>query len=299
MNARPHITVCVCAFKRSALLLNLLSHLEHQRTDDLFDYDVVVADNDAARSSEAAVKTFAERSRVPVVYCVEPKQNIALARNRSIAHARGNLLAFVDDDEVPTGEWLFQLFQAIQKYRVDGALGPVLPRFEDEPPSWIIKGKFFDRRRYPTGTAVEWSEARTGNVLLANGVWRTLDPPFQTQFDSGGEDVDFFRRLSDRGHAFVWCDEAPVHELVPSYRCTRRFLFRRAVLRGSNFPKQSGGRLPNVIKSIIAVPCYTIALPALALIGHHHFVAYVVKLLDHTSRLLALVGLRLSTQRET
>ena len=299
MSTRPHISVCVCAFKRSALVLNLLRHLEHQRTDDLFDYDVVICDNDAARSSEEVVTTFAAGSALPVTYCVEPQQNIALARNRSLTHATGDWVAFIDDDETPTDQWLYRLFQTARARGVDGVLGPVLPRYEQEPPSWIVKGRFFDRPRYPTGTPVQWPEARTGNVLLANGVWRTLDPPFRTEFDSGGEDVDFFRELSERGHAFVWCDEAPVHELVPSYRCTRGFLFRRAVLRGSNFPKQSGRRLPSVIKSIIAVPCYTIALPALALVGHHHFVAYLVKLLDHTSRLLALAGLRLSTQRET
>jgi hypothetical protein len=72
----------------------------------------------------------------------------------------------------------------------------------------------------------------------------------------------------------------------------------RAVLRGSNFPKQSAHRVRNALKSVVAVPCYTLALPFLAVIGHHYFVAYLVKLLDHASRLLALAGVRLSTQRE-
>jgi hypothetical protein len=48
----------------------------------------------------------------------------------------------------------------------------------------------------------------------------------------------------------------------------------------------------------LAVPCYTLALPILALLGHHHFIAYLVKLLDHSSRLLALAGWPLLTQRE-
>ena len=38
--------------------------------------------------------------------------------------------------------------------------------------------------------------------------------------------------------------------------------------------------------------------PVLALLGHHHFIAYLVKLLDHSSRLLALAGWPILTQRE-
>ena len=294
-----HITVCICTFKRPALLPNLLTGLESQRTDGLFTYDVVIADNDAARSSEPIVAELAEKSGVSITYCVEPEQNIALARNLAVSRAKGDFVAFIDDDEVPARDWLHQLLATAVKYRADAVLGPVLPQFVKEPPAWIKRGRFFDRLRHPTGTSIEWPEARTGNVLLASGVWRSLDPPFRAQFGSGGEDVDFFRRMTERGASLVWCDEAPVYEVIPAYRCTRRFLMRRALLRGSNFPKQSGHKLKNTLKSIVAVPCYTLALPALALVGHHHFIAYLVKLLDHSSRLLALAGLRLSTQRET
>src|SRR5262249_40823698 len=119
------------------------------------------------------------------------------------------------------------------------------------------------------------------------------------QFGSGGEDMDFFRRAIEDGHRFVWCDDAVVHEIVPPYRCTSRFLARRALLRGSTFPKQEGRRTKDVIKSIVAVPCYAAILPILALAGQHLFMAYLMKLLEHASRLLAVAGLPLLTERQT
>jgi succinoglycan biosynthesis protein ExoM len=293
------VTVCVCTYKRSALLPKLLGQLEAQRTEGLFTHDVVIADNDAARSAEDTVLNYAVSSKMGIAYCAEPEQNIALVRNRSVAAARGQLIAFIDDDELPVTDWLFELYQARLKYGVDGVLGPVLPQYENSAPRWLIKGRFYDRPRRKTGTAVDWREARTGNVLVSRQVLESLEPPFRSQFGSGGEDVDFFRRANDAGFKFVWCDEAPVHEVVPAYRCTLKFLIRRAVLRGSNFPKQSAPRANNVLKSVVAVPSYAVALPFLGVIGHHLFFSYLVKLFEHASRLLALAGLPLLTERDT
>jgi len=294
----PRISVCVCTFKRTELLSSLLRHLESQDTGRLFTVEVVVGDNDRDRSAEQIVRQFAETASCAVKYCVEPEQNIALVRNRVSQEATGTLLAFIDDDEVPDSQWLLELFRTHVKYGVDAVLGPVLPRFVNTPPEWVSRGRFFERPRHRTGHRILWPEARTGNVLLTNEVWKQLTPPFRSQFGSGGEDVDFFRRLSDRGCTFAWCDEAIVEEFVPPYRCTRRFVLRRAVLRGSNFPKQSARRVRNACKSVVAIPCYAIALPLLAIVGHHHFIRYLVKLLDHSSRLLALAGVRLSTERQ-
>jgi succinoglycan biosynthesis protein ExoM len=295
----PHITVCICTFKRAVLLQDLLRKLEPQRTDGLFTYDVVVADNDAARSAEQVVQAFVASSRLCVTYCVESQANIALARNKALAHVRGDLVAFIDDDEFPANEWLYWLFQTRATYHADAVLGPVVPRFEQEPPGWLKKGRFFDRPSYPTGRPIAWPEARSGNVLFVREILKRLDPPFRPEFATAGEDIDFFRRLAQNGCTFVWCNEAVASELVPPYRCTRRYLLRRAALRGSNFPKHPTHRVRNAVKSLIALPCYTLALPVLAIIGHHVFIAYLIKILDHGSRLLAFAGLPLVTERET
>jgi hypothetical protein len=51
------------------------------------------------------------------------------------------------------------------------------------------------------------------------------------------------------------------------------------------------------VKSVVALPCYALALPILALSGHHVFMNYLIKLCDHSSRLLAFAGLPLITDR--
>jgi succinoglycan biosynthesis protein ExoM len=294
-----HISVCICTFKRPELLRHLLDSLGSQQTEGLFTYSVVVADNDPAQSARQVVTLFSSSTRAQVTYCLESEQNIALARNKALQNAEGDFIAFIDDDEFPPDNWLLNLFKTCAMYGVEGVLGPVKPYFEQDPPAWAKKGRFFERPTFDTGYKVNWDQARTGNVLFKKEILNAVEIPFRSEFDTAGEDVDFFRRMMGKGCTFVWCNEAAVHEVVPPSRCTRSYLLRRALLRGSNFSKHPGNRIANTARSLVAVPCYIVALPFLGLFGQHVFLKYLIKLLDHSSRLLAFLGLKLVTQRQT
>jgi succinoglycan biosynthesis protein ExoM len=280
-------------------LSKLLEELEKQRTEELFSYSVVVTDNDPAQSARDLVNHFSSASKVNALYTFEPRPNIALARNKALANAEGDFIAFIDDDEYPETDWLRNLYKTCVEREVTGVLGPVQPYFEAEPPAWVTKGKFFDRPTHETGYRMNWEEARTGNVLFRRSILNTSEAPFRSQFDTAGEDVDFFRRMIGKGCTFLWCNEAVANELVPASRCNRSYLLRRALLRGSNFHKHPADRLKNAVKSLVAVPCYTLALPVLALFGQHVFLKYLIKLLDHGSRLMAYLGYSTVTRRHT
>jgi len=299
--AKPthHLNVCICTFKRAELLKRLLDSLANQRTAGLFSFSVIVADNHGMQSAHPVVAAFSSVSPVPVAYCMEPQQNIALARNKALERVDGDFIVFIDDDEFPADDWLHNLLKTCLAYGADGVLGPVKPSFECEPPQWVRKGGFFERPTYPTGSKMRWQETRTGNVLFRRNILDGLDLPFRPEFATAGEDVDFFRRMVDKGCTFVWCKEAVVYEVVPSSRCTRSYLLKRALLRGSNFSKHPAHRIRNLLSSVIAVPSYTVALPILAIFGQHVFLKYLVKLCDHASRLLAFAGWSVVKERET
>ncbi len=290
-NATNHISVCICTYKRPTLLKRLLGELSDQETDGLFSYSVVVADNDQSRSAKAVVSEFAAASDISVTYCVEAEQNISKARNRAIANADGNFIAFIDDDEFPTETWLLTLFKACKEYDVDGVLGPVKPHFDEEPPKWVRKGKFYDRPTYRTGLVIDWPKGRTGNVLLAKQIFEGEAQPFRPEFLTA-EDQDFFRRMIEKGHVFIWCNEAVAFEVVPPVRCRRSFMLRRALLRGQITLLHPTFGLWEITKSIIAVPAYAIALPFALAAGQHRFMTLLVKLCDHLGKLLACLGIK-------
>jgi glycosyltransferase involved in cell wall biosynthesis len=286
----PHICVCVCTYKRPLLLKRLLTELLRQRTEGKFTYSIVVADNDKDKSGESVVAEFRSSSTISIEYVVESRQNIAHARNAVVARSSGDYLAFIDDDEFPIPEWLLKLLTACNQYRADGVLGPVKRHFDEDPPTWMLKSRFYDRRVNPTGMLVEWHEARTGNVLLKREIILGDAAPFRPEFRAG-EDQDFFRRKIEEGRVFIWCAEAEAFEVVPPARWKRSYLLRKALLRGATAGLQPDCGMANIAKSAFAVMLYSIALPFALMGGQQHFMTLLVKLCDHAGKLLIVMGI--------
>jgi len=289
MTDRPHIVVCICTYKRPEFLGHLLSELNGQETDSLFTCSIVVVDNDESRSAEPEVSKFTASSHVPVKYCVEPRQGVALARNQAVRNAQGDFIAFIDDDEFPTQGWLLNLFKTFTQYHPAGVLGPVKPHFGDQTPKWVIEGGFYDRPLHPTGMPLHWSQCRTGNVLLNSDLFASQAEPFRPECLQG-EDVDFFQRMTEKGHTFVWCNEAVAYEVVPPSRWKRSFLVRRALFRGVFSLRNHGFPPLRILESVVAAPAYVAVLPVALLLGQGRFMRYVFKLCYHLGRLLAVVG---------
>ena len=287
---RKHISVCICTYKRPYLLARLLTALGSQESEGLFSFSIVVVDNDSQRSAESVVSDFEATSSVSIQYHVEPEQNIAKTRNRAVAHAKGNFIAFIDDDEYPVSTWLITLFRTCNDSGVDGVLGPVRPYFEAGHPSWVVKGKFYERRTHQTGYVITGSDGRTGNVLLKKEVFAGSEQPFAPKFRAG-EDQDFFTRMISRGHVFIWCNEAIAYEAVPPSRWKRSFMLKRALLRGAMQPSTAGFGPKSIAKSMLAVPIYSVLLPFSLALGQHRFMAIMIRLCDHLGKLLVLAGI--------
>lgn len=293
-----HISVCICTYRRPALLKRLLTALSQQDTKNLFSFSVVIADNDEQQSAKEVVLDFSDSSSMDIKYCVEPRKSISYARNKTLENAKGNVIAFIDDDEFPPSNWLYFMLKALSDYDVSGVFGPVRAHFDSEPPAWLIKGRFYARPEHETGFVMPWNECRTGNVLIKKNIIKDIGTVFLPEFGAGASDIDLFRRLINGGNKFIWCNEAFVYEVVSPNRWKRSFMVRRALLRGRISLLHSEKRWLGVIKSMIAVPVYGFALPFLQLFGHHLFMKYLVKFCDHAGKLLALVGLNPVRKRE-
>src|SRR5438128_13077 len=89
-----------------------------------------------------------------------------------------------------------------------------------------------NRGFYPCSQAViDVTQARSGTVLLQSHLFAGYAQPFRAVCLEGS-DQEFFKRMMQKGHVFIWCNEAVVYEVVPPPRWKRSFLVRRALFRG-------------------------------------------------------------------
>lgn len=231
MMQRPTISVCICTYRRPAQLARLLASLRALSSGSPT-REIVVVDNDERRSARGVVDAFLADG-TDVRYLVEPVRNIARARNVSVAAARGEIVAFIDDDEEATPEWLTEHWRAMQRHDVDGTVGTVVPRFDPATPRWLRQGGFFDHSLPPPGTALEWFETRTSNACVRTGPLRCFAGPFDESIGlMGGSDVDLFHRMIRRGHRFIAVPSARVREALPLRKSTARWLVQRHFRNG-------------------------------------------------------------------
>jgi len=284
----PDISICICTYNRPNMLLRLLKELKNQRTDGKFTYSVVIVDNDYKQSARKIVDFMKSKCSFSIDYYAEPIQNISLARNMAIQNAQGDFIAFIDDDEFPTSAWLFNHYNFLCRSTADGSLGPVLPYYEIEPPSWVLKGKFFNRPSYRTGSVLRWNETRTGNVLLKRDLFSSNEIAFDPKFGGGGEDKDFFRRKIKQNRQFAWCEEASVYESIPELRWTRSFMLRRALHRGKADAHSTSQDVMSISKSLAAIIVDTLALPISLFFGYHIFRWTLIRDCYHLGKIAAL-----------
>lgn len=301
---KDHISVCVPTFRRNEMLERLLRKLVLQETGSLFDFSAVVVDNDSAGPAREIVVRLSADLGLEISYGIESEKTIPAARNHALRLARGNYIGIIDDDEFPPQHWLITLYRAIQTFGVDGALGPVYPFFEKQPPNWLLKGRFCDRTVHHTGTLLRWDQTRTGNVLLKKEVFDKHSLRFDLRFKTGGSDQEFFKQAMGAGCRFIAVEEAPVYETVPAERWTKGYYLKRALVNGFNAHRyrvsQIGG-LSKVfvpMKSITALFVYTLILPFCFLFGSHAVIKVAEKGAHHLSRLFAMIGIELVKKRK-
>ncbi len=286
---KSHISVCICTYQRPHYLKELIKSIDDQATEGLFTFDIIIVDNDRERTAEEPVTRCREECKTEISYVAEERQNISLARNKAIESARGDLVAFIDDDEIPDRSWLLTLYKAMGKYKADAVMGPVLPIYQVKPPEWVIKGKFFQRPTYKTGFINDWTNGRTGNLLIKRSLFYSTGIYFDPRFGQGGEDQDLTRRMMERGLRFVWYNGAIAHEIISPERWRVDNMIRKAFIRGGMSAQYPGSKLAMIGKSSTALLVYLLALPLLMILGSHYFIDYLIKMSNHMGRICALI----------
>lgn len=173
------------------------------------DYEIVVADDGAEQATEALVRLLAaqQQGRGPTLryVAVHDRHGPAAARNRGWRQAQGAIIAFTDDDCVPTPDWLRNGLTVFQ-YGISAAWGKLSMPLPEQPTDYerdaarLQEAEFVTANCFCTRAALE---ACGGFDERFTAAWR--------------EDSDLFFSLLERSVHIVHAPDAVVvHPIRPA-----------------------------------------------------------------------------------
>jgi glycosyltransferase involved in cell wall biosynthesis len=262
----PSVSVIVATRNRRQLLAQTLEALSRQ-TGLARGFEIVVADNGSTDDTSAVVTETARASGAAVVYLSVATPGKSHAVNAALAVARGDLLAFTDDDVRPEPEWLARLVEALERPGVDFVAGRVLPTWETIPPAWMSPALYGVLAIPDNGTTpMDITSLSSGVMPIGANMAvnrRVVDRIGGLRVDLGklegtlrtGEDHEFFLRMLGAGFHGRYEPRALVHHWVPAERLEREY-FQRWLFQNGRDVARLESSYPSASHRLLGVPRY-------------------------------------------
>jgi GT2 family glycosyltransferase len=268
------ISVVIATYNRADLLAECLGHLSRQpfAPDD----EVIVVDNGSTDRTPQVIVRAQRSFPVYLRHLVERTPGKSHAIAAALAFAQGDVLAFTDDDVDVDPDWIEEIRRVMSDPDVALAGGPVAPRWETKPPSWLKPAaEDYGRLAAPLGLLNYGSESfplgpRTalgGNLIVRADVFQKLGG-YAAHLGKlrgtllSGEDHELCMRVQNAGFRAVYWPELRVTHWVPAERMRARYAMSWFYWSGITHATLDAGERPQ--RSLFRVPRHFIKRMAAA-----------------------------------
>ena len=250
-------TVAICTYngeKRLPEVLNKLreccaytTQLESETKPPA--WEIIVIDNNSTDNTANVVKDYQADwpSSYPLKYCFEPQQGQAFARKRAILEAEGEFVGFLDDDNLPTPEWIVAAYSFGKEHPKAGAYGgQIHGDFEVNPPAEIKSivtyylaivergakaHQYTERGVLPPGAGMvvrkqAWCENVPKKIFFTGRVGKSL---------MACEDLEVLSYIQNAGWEIWYNPQMHMDHKVPRTRLERDYLI--SLVRGNGLAK--------------------------------------------------------------
>ena len=238
-DALPFVSVIIPTFNRSAMLRATVDQLLAQSyPEDRF--EIIIVDNgstdDTPRVIEA-IAAFAPNVRAMTQW----RRGAHFARNSGAMAARGEILYFTDDDMLADPALLETIVTAFAPgSNVGSATGRILPRWETEPPRWVLEHcrnallSLNDR-----GEVTIFSDNDPGVFSCHQAILRKafmeaggFNPDTNAEYFTGDNETGLNIKVRKLGYRFAYVGASVTHHMIPAGRMTQRYLNSRFADQG-------------------------------------------------------------------
>jgi len=243
--SRPVISAVVCTHDRLNYVRACLASLGRQ-TVGAEGFEIVVVDSGSPAPVAREMRRMAEAMPNARLIRID-KPGVSMARNEGARAARGDYVAYIDDDAQAAPDWIEQMIRVLTEHDFTPAVlgGRVLPVWEQPLPDWwpgSLRGVLSIIEHEGAG------EYRTEEVpakLEPYGVNMVLKRDLMLEFGGftealgrlglvlqSDEEVQLAWRLQDAGFSAIYDSRIVVHHSIQARRFNAEWLLARQYWQG-------------------------------------------------------------------
>lgn len=222
----PAVSILIPTFRRPQRAVDAARSALAQTAQD---FEIILIDNDPEGSALSVLRAL-DDPRITVVH--EPRAGVANARNAGLRVAKGDLIAFLDDDELAPTTWLAELLRVQAAHKADVVFGPVRTRLASVPRDHDAFFDAFFARDPGHAEGIISVFYGCGCSLIRRAALPCPQPFSPERNEIGGEDDLLFQGMEAEGAVFAWAPNAWVWETPEPSRVTLAYTLRRAFAYG-------------------------------------------------------------------
>jgi glucosyl-dolichyl phosphate glucuronosyltransferase len=242
------ISVVLATYNRAASLRITLESFASLSIPPTLDWELLVVDNNSTDDTSAAVNRLIDRMGARVRYLFEGRQGRSAALNAGIAQAKGEIIAFTDDDIILDPNWLTEIHAAFKDSSVSAVAGRIFPLWEHAQPKWLeMNGQQavvnFDLGDEPQTIQIAPMGANSAfrrEVFSKYGLFRLDLGVRGSKHTITCDDTEFGGRLMAAGEKIAYCPAAVIHHPVDPTRTTKKYFLTWYFYNGVSLTRTGG-----------------------------------------------------------
>lgn len=232
------ITVVVCTYNRGDLITGCLDSLADQ-TAEPSSFEVLVIDNNSSDNTYSIVSQYCRLQDLRLIS--EPAQGLSHARNRGLQEAKGDYIAYLDDDARVDPQYIENILKLLDQFSdsVDCYGGPILPFYTSPKPDWFKDEYEIRRLRKEAGFQTRGQSFSGSNMIWKKSTLQALggfNPDVGirgNQLILGEETLLFDKLWKTQSPRLFYSPDLVVFHWVPDYKMQVKYRMQRAKATGA------------------------------------------------------------------
>ena len=232
MSNKPFLSLIICSCNRASSLQKVLQTIH---TEEMLAVggELILVDNSSTDTTLKVMQACRDSMPFPVIVVSEPVAGLGRARNSGLEHARGEVIAFTDDDCYLQAGYLLKAAEVFDNGLFKYCGGRILLHDPDDAMVAVDYREKF--KRIPPRSFVPAGEIQGASMIVSREVFDAIGP-FDPELGAGREfrceDAEFVARASMHGFT-----GAHVPELVVYHHHGRKAGDVPAHVQGNHFAR--------------------------------------------------------------